>query len=53
MVIVLKFYTQNSDKMAYTNSADPDQSPHCLQFHHVFCETKHTQKLNLGQKSME
>ena len=37
-------YTKISDKMAYANSVDPnqtalDQGLHCLPFHYVFQET--------------
>ena len=53
-------YTKVSDKMAYANSADPDQTApeeqsdqglHCLPFHY-FKKQLH-KKQNLGQKSME
>ena len=52
-------YTKVYDKMAYTNSADPDQiAPkeqsdqglHCLPFHQLFSEKKMHKKQDLGQK---
>ena len=48
MVNVIISYTKVSDKVAYTNSADSDQTApegasdqgqHCLPFHQVFKET--------------
>ena len=53
-------YTKVSDKTAYANSADPDQTApsdqglHCLPFHSLFQEEKKLhKKQNLGPKSIK
>ena len=47
----LKFYTNISDKMTYTDSADPgsDQGVHCLPFHQVVCQAN-VRKIKFRQK---